>query len=211
MGSALFSCHSSLSRWQEYEAIYLKVRAHYPLSRNMSLKIDAFERYLRPSTRGSFTRYGRAMIQSGKPLALVDHVETLHSFNDASCHYQKLPSTHTTYGQPPTLTNACIINNEALCCHPPGLRNIIRSLQDPTSAKNVHTPLATGTTRINTLLTNLRHSATDPSYITFDDATVSWYNKLLLHRHYATDTDTTGTENKIFQAFDVTSPTHYST
>ncbi len=32
MGSALFSCHSSLLRWQEYEAIYVQVRAHYPLS-----------------------------------------------------------------------------------------------------------------------------------------------------------------------------------
>jgi hypothetical protein len=33
MGSAFFfSCHSSLSRWQEYKAIYVKVRAHYLLS-----------------------------------------------------------------------------------------------------------------------------------------------------------------------------------
>jgi hypothetical protein len=61
-------------------------------------------------------------------------------------------------------------------------------------------------------LTNLRHSTIDPSSITFEDATVSWFNNLLLHGRSATDT--TGIENKIdkiFQAFDVTSPTHYST
>ena len=47
MGSAFFSCHSSLSRWQEYEAIYVKVRAHYPLSQTMQLKRAAFEHSLR--------------------------------------------------------------------------------------------------------------------------------------------------------------------
>jgi hypothetical protein len=107
------------------------------------------------------------------------------------------------------LDNARIINNEALCCHPPGLQSIIRSLQDPTSAKYVCAPLAMGTRLINILLTNLRHSTIDPSSITFEDAAVSWYNNLLLHGCSATDT--TGIENKIFQAFDVTSPTHYST
>jgi hypothetical protein len=34
--SALFSCHSSLSRWQECKPIYVKV--HYPLSWNYQLK-----------------------------------------------------------------------------------------------------------------------------------------------------------------------------
>ncbi len=34
-GLHFFSCHSSLLRWQEYKAIYLKVRAHYPLSCTM--------------------------------------------------------------------------------------------------------------------------------------------------------------------------------
>jgi hypothetical protein len=49
----------------------------------------------------------------------------------------------------------------------------------------------------------------DPSSITFEDAAVSWYSDLLLHGRSATDT--TGIKNRIFQAFDVTSPTHYST
>jgi hypothetical protein len=43
-----FSCHSSLLRWQEYEAIYVKVRAHCPLSWNYVVKISAFEDTLRP-------------------------------------------------------------------------------------------------------------------------------------------------------------------
>jgi hypothetical protein len=49
-------------------------------------------------------------------------------------------------------------------------------------------------------------AATDPSSITFEDAVLSWYSDLLLHRHSATDT--TGIENKIFQAFGVPSPMH---
>jgi hypothetical protein len=45
---AFFSCHSSLLRWQEYEAIYVKVRAHYPFSKNYVVKISAFEETLKP-------------------------------------------------------------------------------------------------------------------------------------------------------------------
>jgi hypothetical protein len=62
---------------------------------------------------------------------------------------------------------------------------------------------------MNTLLTNLRHGMIDPSSITFEDAVVSWYSDLLLHRRSATDT--TGVENRIFQAFDVISSTHHYT
>ncbi len=105
--------------------------------------------------------------------------------------------------------NARIINDDALQCHPPGLQSIIQSLQDPNTAKYVRVPLAPGTTCINILLRNLQHSTIDPSSITFEDAAVSWYNDLLLHRRSATDT--TGIKNRIFQAFDVTSPTHHST
>ena len=85
---------------------------------------------------------------------------------------------------------AHIINNDASCCHPPGLQSIIRSLQDPTTAKYIQVPLALGTTRINFFLTNLRHSMIDPFSITFDfeDAVVSWYwpppPRVLCHRHY---------------------------
>jgi hypothetical protein len=104
--------------------------------------------------------------------------------------------------------NARIINDDALHCHPPGLRSIIWSLQDPTTAEYVWAPLAPGTTRINMLLANLRQSTIDLSSITFEDAVVSWYSDLLLHGRSATDT--TGIENRIFQAFDVTSPTHSS-
>jgi hypothetical protein len=84
--------------------------------------------------------------------------------------------------------NAHIINDEALCCHPPSLQSIIRSLQDTTTAKYVRTPLAPGTASINLLLMNLCHNMIDPSSITFEDAAVSWYSDLLLHRHSATDT-----------------------
>jgi hypothetical protein len=105
--------------------------------------------------------------------------------------------------------NALIISDDALCCHPPGLQSIIRSLKDPTTAEYVCAPLAPGTTRINILLTNLRHGTIDPSSITFEDAVVSWYSDLLLHGCSATDT--TGIENGILRAVDVTSSTHHST
>ncbi len=49
----------------------------------------------------------------------------------------------------------------------------------------------------------------DSSSITSEDAAVSWYSDLLLHGCSATDT--AGIKNRTFQAFDVTSPTHYST
>ena len=101
------------------------------------------------------------------------------------------------------------LGEEALRCHPYGLCAIIRSLQDPalqdpTTAEYVQEPLAPGTTCINILLTNLSNSVTDPTSITFEDAAVSWYHNLLLHRRSATDT--TGVENKIFLAFGVTPP-----
>jgi hypothetical protein len=57
---------------------------------------------LRPSPQQTFTEYGGAMIQFGKPL--VNHVETLYSSDNDACRCQKLTSTHTTYGLPPTLT-----------------------------------------------------------------------------------------------------------
>jgi hypothetical protein len=82
--------------------------------------------------------------------------------------------------------NKCIINNYALCCHPQGFRDIIKFLQDPTTAEYVHEPLAPGTAPINILLANIHNS-------------VPWYMDLLLHGHSATDT--TGIKNKIFQAF----------
>jgi hypothetical protein len=102
--------------------------------------------------------------------------------------------------------NECIIKDYALCCHPQGFQDIIKSLQDPTTAKYVCEPLAPGTTCINILLMNICNSVIDPSSITFEDAVVPWYTDLLLHGHYATYT--TGIENKIFQAFVVTSPIH---
>jgi hypothetical protein len=68
-----------------------------------------------------------------------------------------------------------------------------------------------GTTRINILLTNLWHSMINPFSITFEYATLSWYDDLHLHGCSAMDTSGSGIENKIFQVFDVTSPTHYST
>jgi hypothetical protein len=47
-GLHFFSCHLSLLRSQEYEAIYVKVRAHYPLSQTSLLKSAAFELHLKP-------------------------------------------------------------------------------------------------------------------------------------------------------------------
>jgi hypothetical protein len=102
--------------------------------------------------------------------------------------------------------NERIINNYALCCHPQGFQDIIKSLQDPTTAKYICEPLAPGTARINILVMNICNSVIDPSSITFEDAVVPWYTDLLLHRCSATVT--TGIKNKIFQAFGFTSPTH---
>jgi hypothetical protein len=63
--------------------------------------------------------------------------------------------------------NAHIINDDALCCHPPSdLRHIIRSLQDPTTAEYVQEPLTPGTICINILLMTLQNSTLDPSSIT---------------------------------------------
>jgi hypothetical protein len=109
---------------------------------------------------------------------------------------------------PPTtdFINERIINNYALCCHTQCFRDIIKSLQDPTTAKYVPEPLAPGTACINILLENICNSVIDPSSITYKDTVVPWYMDLLLHSRSATDT--TGIENKIFQAFRVTSPTH---
>ena len=101
--------------------------------------------------------------------------------------------------------NTRIINDDALRCHPPGLRNIIQTLKDLTTAEYVRAPLAPGTTRINILLTNLKHNTIDPSSINFEDTVVSWYSDLLLHGHTAADI--TGTANGIFQAFEVTNST----
>jgi hypothetical protein len=104
--------------------------------------------------------------------------------------------------------NTRIINDDALRCHPPGLRSIIQTLKDLTTAEYVRAPLAPGTTRINILLTNLKHNTIDPSSINFEDTVVSWYSDLLLHRHTATDI--TGIGNGIFQAFDVTHSTSHT-
>ncbi len=41
-GQHFFSCHSSLSRWQQYEPIYVNVRAHYLLNLNYVVKKAAF-------------------------------------------------------------------------------------------------------------------------------------------------------------------------
>jgi hypothetical protein len=105
--------------------------------------------------------------------------------------------------------NARIINNDALRCHPPSLLIIIQSLQDPTTTEYVCVPLALGTAPIHILLLNLWHNMIDPSSITYEDAAVSWYSDL--HLHGCSATDTTGIKNRIFQTFDITSPTHYST
>jgi hypothetical protein len=103
--------------------------------------------------------------------------------------------------------NTRIINEDALRCHPPGLRSIIQTLKDltTTTAEYVRAPLAPGTTRINILLTNLKHNTIDPSSINFEDTVVSWYSNLLLHGHNAADI--TGIANGIFQAFDITHST----
>jgi hypothetical protein len=90
--------------------------------------------------------------------------------------------------------NARIINDDALHCHPPGLRNIIWSLQDPTTAEYVWAPLAPGITRITMLLANLRQSTIDLSSITLRMPSCP-DSDLLLHRRSATDT--TGIENRI--------------
>ncbi len=105
--------------------------------------------------------------------------------------------------------NVRIINDNALRCHPPGLQSINRSLQDPTTAEYVRAPLAPGTTRINSLLMNLRQDTIDLSPITFEDAIVSWYSDLLLDGRSATDT--TGIENGIFRVFGVASSTNHYT
>ncbi len=105
--------------------------------------------------------------------------------------------------------NTCIINDNALRCHPLGLQSIIQSLQDPTTAKYVCAPPAPGTTRINSLLMNLQQDMIDPSPITFEDAIVSWYSDFLLHGCSATDT--TRIESWIFQAFGVASSTNHYT
>jgi hypothetical protein len=104
--------------------------------------------------------------------------------------------------------NEGIINNYALHCHPQGFRDIIKSLQDSTTAKYVHEPLALGTARINILLANICNSVVYPSSIAFEDAIVPWYTDLLLHGRSATDT--TGIKDKIFQAFGVAPPAHTS-
>ena len=64
--------------------------------------------------------------------------------------------------------NVRIINEDALHCHPPGLRSIIQSLKDLTTAKYARVPLAPGITRINILLANLKHNTIDPSSINFE-------------------------------------------
>ena len=102
--------------------------------------------------------------------------------------------------------NKHIINDYALHCHPQGFQDIIKSLQDPATAKYLCEPLAPGTVCINILLMNICNSVIDPSPIAFEDAVVPLYMDLLLHGCSATDT--TGIKNKIFQAFGVTSPTH---
>jgi hypothetical protein len=102
--------------------------------------------------------------------------------------------------------NNRIINDYAFRCQPQGFQDIIKSLQDPTTAKYVCEPLSWGTMRINILLMNIRNSVIDPSSITFEDTVVPWYMDLLLHGRSATDI--TGFKNKIFQAFGVVSPTH---
>jgi hypothetical protein len=92
--------------------------------------------------------------------------------------------------------NECIVNDNALHCHPQGFQDIIKSLQDPTTAKYVREPLAPDTVCINILLMNIRNSVIDPSSITFEDAKVPWYMDLLFHGRSATDT--TGIESKIY-------------
>jgi hypothetical protein len=49
-----------------------------------------------------------------------------------------------------------------------------------------------------------QNSAMDPTFITFKEAAVSWYQDLLLHG--GSTTDTTGTMNNIFLAFGITPP-----
>jgi hypothetical protein len=102
--------------------------------------------------------------------------------------------------------NERIINDYALCCHPQGFQDIIKFLQDPTTAKYVHEPLAPVTACINILLMNICYSVINSSSITCEDAIVPSYTDLLLHGRSATDT--TDIKNKIFQAFGVASPTH---
>jgi hypothetical protein len=92
--------------------------------------------------------------------------------------------------------NERIINDYSLCCHPQGFRDIIKSLQDSTTAECIREPLAPGTACINILLMNICNSVIDPSSITFEDAKVPWYTDILLHGCSATDT--TGIKNKIF-------------
>jgi hypothetical protein len=55
-----------------------------------------------PSPRQSSKKCGELMTSSNKNL--VDHVEISPSYDDASCCSPRLPSTHTTYGQPRTST-----------------------------------------------------------------------------------------------------------
>ena len=62
-----------------------------------------------------------------------------------NCHQHHLWATTN-------FDNALIINNDTLHCHPSGLWNIIRSLQDPTTAKYVCALMAPGTKCINILI-----------------------------------------------------------
>ncbi len=55
-----------------------------------------------PSARQSSNKCGEIMASSAKILA--DHAEISPSSDDASCCSPRLPSTHTTYGQPLTST-----------------------------------------------------------------------------------------------------------
>jgi hypothetical protein len=50
-GLNFFCCHSSLSRWQKYEAIYVKMRANYLLSWNYVVKKAAYEHTLKHSLK----------------------------------------------------------------------------------------------------------------------------------------------------------------
>ena len=108
------------------------------------------------------------------------------SISHVSCFCSPTSST--------TTPSAATLQDVATSSHPSRI---------PPLPKNQE-PLAPGTTSINNPLTNLRNSLIDPSTITCEDVVVSWYSDLFLHGCSATYT--TGIENKIFQAFGVTSP-----
>ena len=88
-----------------------------------------------------------------------------------------------------------VITTDATHHHPPGMREILKSIMLPSSATYVREPIAPGTDRIETLLLN------NAGYSSFEAIAATWYHDLLLRGHHANNS--TGVESGIFAAYGV--------